>query len=303
MSKKCANRLYGWWICQESFLSESIAAYNQGMLAASSAETSPVYHVDGTSVYAAGDDPQDQPLYRLDGYGAAVIEINGQMTKGPTSFGGTSNVRTRQALRKAAADPDVRGIMLMIDSPGGTVAGHKPLADEIARVAKIKPLHAHAEDGMHSAALWAGTQASILTASELTEIGSIGVVASIADYSQQFESDGVKVHVISTGDHKGAFTPGTEVTPDMLAEVQARVDQLNAYFVQAVKAGRKLSAGAVEKMATGKDWLAPEAFERGLIDKVMGDDDAMDYLRRDIRKLSSNNRRRSSMRAARIAAL
>ena len=45
------------------------------------------------------------------------------MTKGPSSFGGNSTIRTRQAIRSAVADSDVHGIMIPVDSPGGTVAG------------------------------------------------------------------------------------------------------------------------------------------------------------------------------------
>lgn len=300
---KCATRLFGWWICQLDFLNRSVGAYNSGQLSggvASSAER--VTHFAGTAIYGKDDDEEAMaPLYRVDGSGVALIEINDQLTKGATSFGGTSNIRVRQAMRMAAADSRVKGVMLMIDSPGGTVAGQKPMADEIMRTAKIKPVHAHAEDSMHSAALWAGVSASYVTASPLTEIGSIGVVATVADYSEQFEKQGVKVHTISTGDYKGAFTPGTEVTDDMIAQVQSRVDELNKFFVGAVASGRKMRREKVERLATGEDWLASDAKDLGLIDAVMSDDAAIENLRKEIRKTAADRRRAENARRSRIA--
>ncbi|NBR91571.1 MAG: S49 family peptidase, partial [Rhodobacteraceae bacterium] len=249
-------------------------------------------------MYADGDNPAiHSPLYTIDSAGAAVVHITGHLTKGPTSFGGTSNVRTRQALRIAGQDPEVKGVLLMIDSPGGTVAGHKPMADEIAKLAKIKPVHGHAEDSMHSAALWAGVQTSFLTASEMTEVGSIGVVTTVYDYSEQFEKAGVKAHVISTGDYKGAFTPGSEVTDEMIAEVQARIDEVNEHFIAAVAKGRGMRKDSVAKLATGQDWMALKAKELGLIDAVMTDEQALTRLRRTIQDREAKARREKNNRA------
>jgi len=253
----------------------------------------------GVPVYAKGDDPDYvPPLYTKTPDGIAHIGLRGAMTKGASSFGGTSNIRVRKAMRTAEADGDVGGIMLAIDSPGGTVAGHKAMSDEIRRVAKagVKPVHGYVEDAMHSAVLWAGVQANRLTAAPMAQVGSIGVMIALHDYSEQFKEDGVKVNVISTGDHKGAFTPGTEITEEMLATVQARVDELNGFFVDAVKQGRGMTAKAVKALATGEDWMAAKAVELGLVDAVETDDQAIEVLRREIK---AGQRRRDQEARAR----
>ena len=83
---------------------------------------------DLATLHAAsvGADAPSQTLCAIDGR-IALIGINGPMTKYPTSlssmFGGISTIRTRQALRAAARSPEVDGIMVTSDTPGGTVAG------------------------------------------------------------------------------------------------------------------------------------------------------------------------------------
>jgi len=253
----------------------------------------------GVPVYAKGDDPDYvPPLYTKTPDGIAHIGLRGAMTKGASSFGGTSNIRVRKAMRTAEADGDVGGIMLAIDSPGGTVAGHKAMADEIRRIAKagLKPVHTYVEDSMHSAALWSGVQANRVSAAPMAQIGSIGVMVAIHDYSEKFKEDGIKVNLISTGDQKGAFTPGTEITEEMLATVQARVDELNGFFVDAVKQGRGMTAKAVKALATGEDWMAAKAVELGLVDAVETDDQAIEVLRREIK---AGQRRRDQEARAR----
>lgn len=281
--ENCAAQHYGFWGVQSKWLSSTIAAYNAGTL------PKVVANPDGEALYTVG--PR----------GIALLAISGQITKGESSFGGTSSTRTRHALRSAAADSDVKAIMLHIDSPGGTVAGLQPLADEVHAIAQSgKLIHTHADDMMASAALWIGIQANHVTASPMTEVGSIGVVAMVQDTSGAAEQAGVKVHVVSTGDHKGAFAPGAEVTDDQLAELQSRVDEINTFFTAAVKRGTGLSIEAVRDMADGRDWLAAEAQEKGLIDGVATFDDAMTALHRQVRNQereaeSASRRRRIAM--------
>lgn len=285
----CAAQHFGLWMVQAKWLMAMSSAYNAGTLP------------------KVATDEYDNRLYTVGSDGIATVAISGQLTKGRSSFGGTSNIQTRKALRVAENDSDVRGIMLLIDSPGGTVAGQQPMADEIARIARSgrKPLWAHADDGMHSAALWAGTQAARVTASPMTEIGSIGTVATVADTSGMAEQQGVKVHVVSTGPMKGAFTPGTEITDEHLDKLQKRVDELNGFFLKAVAKGRGMPIDAVRELATGDDWLAADAKGNGLIDEVMSRDDAYRSMQRmlDDQQRSRQEAARRRGRMAKIADL
>ncbi len=285
----CAAQHFGLWAVKPAWLNMMATAYNAGAL-------------PKVAVRADGE-----PLFGVDQSGIAFVQITDQITKGESSHGGTSSIRTRQALRAAEQDKDVRGIMLLIDSPGGTVAGTKALSDEVARINREgrKLIVTHAEDAMHSAALWVGVQAGRVTASAMTEVGSIGVLAVVEDSSKMAEDMGVKVHVISTGEMKGAGVPGTEITDEMLTEIQGRVDEINGFFLNAVKAGRGMGIDAVRALADGRDWLAAAAKEKGLIDEVMSQDDAVRTFRVMIRDRDRDRQRAADnrMRAAKMVGL
>lgn len=285
----CAAQHFGYWMVEPKWLQQMVTAYNAGTLP------------------KAVVDEDDDTMYAVDETGIATIGIRGQTTRGKSSFGGTSTVAARRALRMAEADTDVRGIMLAIDSPGGTVAGQQDFADEIYRIRAIstKPLFAHADGNMHSAALWAGVQAQRVTASPMSEIGSIGTVASVADWSEHYKNEGIKVHVISTGEMKGAFTPGTEVTDQMLSELQDRVNAMNEFFLNAVKRGRGMGIADVRAMADGRDWMAADAQQKGLVDGVMTLEEAVGGLRREVRsrEIERQNKSRETRRRARLASL
>lgn len=89
----------------------------------------------------------------------AMIDIEGTMTKRGSSLGGGGTIFIRQQVRAAMNDPSITGILLRIDSPGGTVAGTKDLADDVHRATKTKPVMAFFEDTGASAAYYVGSQA------------------------------------------------------------------------------------------------------------------------------------------------
>jgi signal peptide peptidase SppA len=226
-----------------------------------------------------------QSSYSIGGDGIVVIEVSGPMIKGGSKYGGANTLALRKAIRASVQDPAVEGIMLLVDSPGGTVAGTDELAQDVATAATIKPLHAHIDDLGASAAYWVSSQASRVSATRTSEIGSIGTLAVIEDVSEAAATKGIKVHVVSTGPFKGAGVPGTAITDEHIAYLQERVNQLNEHFTTSVARGRGKHVTTVkEKWGDGKVWLAAQAQEMGLIDNVESFDDAMTMLRRDVRK-------------------
>ena len=216
--------------------------------------------VDGNKVL-------EQAAYRVHD-GLAVIDIVGTMQKQQSSFGGTSTVAVRRAVRAAAQDSDVNAILLRIESPGGAVNGTDELAAEVRKAAAVKPVEAYIEDLGASAAYWVASQASNVWANNLAKVGSIGTYAVIHDYSAHAAQQGVKVHVIRAGAMKGAGTPGTELTSEQIANFQRLIDSTNAHFVEAVTSGRKLPPERVKQLADGRVYLGKEAVELGLADGV-----------------------------------
>jgi len=223
--------------------------------------------------------------YRLTEDGIAVIAVEGVLLKGGDEWGyGLGTVGLRRAVRQAAADPKVKGIMLLVDSPGGTVAGTAELAADVAAAARLKPLHAHIEDLGASAAYWIASQAGRLTATATSLVGSIGTYAVAWDLSRLAANAGIEVHVISTGMYKGAFAPGTRILPEHLKYVQKYTDALNEHFLAGVAAGRGMAIEAVREIADGRIHLAAEAQALGLLDAVESQDQAMAALRKALGK-------------------
>jgi signal peptide peptidase SppA len=201
--------------------------------------------------------------------GIAHISLSGTLMKHVSSLSeGASTVLARRDIRKAAADSNVRGIMLSFDSPGGTVAGTRDLANEIAAAANAKPLHGYAEDLAASAAYWGLSQASRISANATAIVGSIGTFVVINDLSQMAEKEGIKVHVVKAGEFKGTGVPGTEVTKSQLAEMQRVVNNLNEQFLEGIAQGRKFSMDVARSLNDGRVHVGAEAIEMKLVDAI-----------------------------------
>lgn len=211
--------------------------------------------------------------------GIALVSIEGTMMKQASSLGGTSTAMVRRDLRTALADDSVRGALLVVDSPGGHSAGTDDLADDVAAFAARKPIVAFGEDLVASAAYWVASQASELFVNRSALVGSIGTYAVVRDWSSAMAANGVKTYVVRAGAYKGMGTPGTEITPEALAELQRVVDTVNAPFVAAVASGRKLPQAKAEEMADGRIHGAADAVRLGLANAVASIDQAMERVR------------------------
>lgn len=219
----------------------------------------------------------------------AMIPLNGTLMKHESSLsGGSGTVNARRKIRAAAKNPDISSILLHIESPGGTAAGTKELADEVAEARKLKTVWAYCEDLCCSAAYWIASQAEKVFANGPAMIGSIGTYMAIADWSKLYEDAGVKVHVIRAGAFKGVGTMGTEITDEHLAEFQRLINQTNDFFLKAVARGRGLSSKRVQELADGRVHLASDAQALGLIDGVQSLDQTLSQLSKVKRMTTSN---------------
>ena len=214
----------------------------------------------------------------------AVIELHGSLSKHASSFSESrSMVAARRQVRAAVRDPDVQGIALHIDSPGGTVAGTIDLADEIAAATKSMPVHAFIDDLGASAAYWLASQATQAFANRGAEIGSIGVFSVITDFAAMAEKEGAKVNVIRFGEFKGAGVAGTEITEAQIAEWQKTVDAFGEMFVDAIAKGRGITKAQARQLADGKIHMAKESIDLGLIDGIQNFEATLDGLAEAIR--------------------
>ena len=207
------------------------------------------------------------------GKNLAVVSLTGPLMKSRSSSGGgTSTVAARRQIRAAARDGDVSGILLRIDSPGGTVAGTDLLAREVMEARRSKPVVAQIEDVGASAAYWVASQAGRVYASTPT-----AMVGSIGTYMAVEKRAAGELVVFRSGPHKGAGIDG-EITEEQAAHLQGVVDGLQQQFSEAVASGRRLKSEQVAEVATGATWLAGQALALRLIDGVQSVEQTLEQL-------------------------
>lgn len=220
---------------------------------------------------AFGDDVDcetDRCDYEVVG-GTAILPLIGPLMKYDASwFGGTSMTYTQRCLAMALGDDRVNSILLLCDSPGGTVSGTKDLADAVSAAAQQKPVYAYIQDMGCSAAYWIASQATKVYANSMAVIGSIGVLHVVTDYSAAAEMQGWKVFLVKTGEFKGAGTPGTKITPEQLAERQVLVDGMGEQFITNAARGRRMALRNMKTLADGRAHMAETALEMGFIDGI-----------------------------------
>jgi signal peptide peptidase SppA len=206
--------------------------------------------------------------------GVAVIPMHGVIGKRMNLFtqisGGCSTEMVGNDYLSALNDPAVKGIVLHIDSPGGTVDGTKLLADLIASNRGAKPVISLADGMMCSAAYWIGSAADSINMVDLTtDVGSIGVVAAHMDISGWEEKQGIKTTEITAGKYKRAISQYQPLSDEGRAMIQADLDQIYGLFVDAVAANRGVGADeVVASMAEGRVFLGQKALDNGLVDSV-----------------------------------
>lgn len=198
--------------------------------------------------------------------GTAVIPINGVMVRGVSLAEKVSGVVTVEDVERdigwAVKSPDVKRIVLDIDSPGGMYNGTPELGDVIAKAAQQKPVASFTAGMMASAAYWSGSATGRVYMSKSASVGSIGVVLQWPDVSEAMKGVGVKIMVFSSGEYKG-MTPEVELTDSQKSYLKERVMKLADEFYSHVKGQR---AGANEAAFDGRVFMADEAMELGLID-------------------------------------
>ena len=205
--------------------------------------------------------------------GVAVIPIHGVMAQRmgilEQSSGGTSTEEVGQAVTAAADDPEIKAIILHIESPGGSVYGMRELSDRIFEARGAKPVIAQVDSYAASAAYWAASQASEIVVSPGGDVGSIGVLTVHDDVSERLAAEGIKRTIVSAGEHKVEGNPYEPLTDEARATLQARVDSAHSDFLDTVARGRGVEAGKVaESYGRGRMVRDTEAVRAGMADRV-----------------------------------
>lgn len=205
--------------------------------------------------------------------GVAVLDITGVIAKKMNLFtaisGGVSTEILAQAFQKALADPLVQSILLVIDSPGGSVDGPPALANAIFAARGQKPIVTLADGMMASAAYWIGAGAHrMYAASRTTMVGSIGVVATHVDVSGLEALQGVKTTEIVSGKFKRIASQYGPLSVEGRQSIQDQTDVLYSVFLDALVQflGAASSEDLHATMADGRTCFADQAMSLGMVD-------------------------------------
>ena len=207
------------------------------------------------------------------GGAVAVIPVYGMiMHRGGMDISGPSSTSTEgllAQLRAAVNDPNVKAIVLDVDSPGGDVDGVDELATEIYQARKQKKISAVSNCLCASAAYYLASQASDLAVSPSSLTGSIGVYTMHEDDSKYLDDMGVKLTLIKFGENKAEGNNIEPLSDSAFAHLQEMVNTFGNQFEKAVARGRGIKQDLVHnKFGQGRVFDAKTAVKLGMADRV-----------------------------------
>lgn len=205
----------------------------------------------------------------------AVIPVVGQLwaseadAEAQTATDNSDNVSAEYVLQQieyAQNDHAIKGVVLRVDSPGGSPVAGDIIANALKRL--TKPSAAVIWEEGDSAAYLAATGANTIIASPSSDVGDIGVTSSYLDQSGANAQNGQKFIQIIAGTYKDAGNPDEPLTPAEQNLLQQNVNEVYQNFIQEVAQNRSMTVDAVTALATGSSFVASAATSTGLIDSI-----------------------------------
>ena len=211
----------------------------------------------------------------------ALINIEGAISgsSGATSpFGdpGASSVYIAEQLHAAARDTDIKGVLLRVNSPGGSAAASDEIYQAVMDVRHAgKPVVVSMGDVAASGGYYISAAADKVFANGATLTGSIGVIFSLMNWEELADKWGVDDVTIHAGEYKDIGSPWRQMTPKEHEMMQELLDDVHEEFMQAVIAGRAtapnpMTEEQVRSVATGMIYTGTKARELGLVDEIGG---------------------------------
>ena len=210
----------------------------------------------------------------------AVVDMQGVIAH-DTEAGA---VKVKASLRAAFEDEQTKGVVLRINSPGGSPVQAGMIRDEILRLRKKHPdirLYAVVGDLCASGGYYVASAADGIYVDKASLVGSIGVIMSGFGFTEAMDDLGVDNRTLTAGRHKAFLDPFAPENPETKAHVQTMLDTIHRQFIEVVKAGREGKLADDPDLFTGLVWTGDRAVELGLADGL-GD---TDYVAREIVKV------------------
>ncbi|MEW6051287.1 MAG: signal peptide peptidase SppA [Candidatus Zixiibacteriota bacterium] len=214
----------------------------------------------------------------------AVVVAEGEITSdgGDISpFGRAGDVTPtpmRQALEQAVADSRVKGIILRVDSPGGSALASDEILHSIAKAATKKPLVVSMGNVAASGGYYVALSGRHLFADHGTITGSVGIYGGKADLSGLYQKIALGKELYTRGRFAGMMSTVRPFTDEERSKYYSQLKAFYDHFVSLVAENRSLPSDSVDKLGQGRVWSGSEALSAGLIDEIGGIKKAADFL-------------------------
>lgn len=205
------------------------------------------------------------------GDSVGVIDMAGTIQYDGTSC---SPEGLRELLNQAEENPDIKAVVLRVDSGGGTATAGEEMAAYVRDFSK--PIVVSSASMNCSAAYEISSQADYIFVNETTAIGAIGTIMQSTDISELLDKLGISVDNIASADSKDSSYGTRPLTDEERAYYQELVDTINETFINSVAEGRDMTVEEVRALATGMQFAGTVAVENGLADEVGIYEDALD---------------------------
>ena len=198
---------------------------------------------------------------------SALVEVRGVIG----DEGDASADRIVAGLRAAFADSDTAGVILRINSPGGSPVQAGYVNDEIVRLRALHPetpVYAVITDIAASGGYYVAAAADAIYASKSSLVGSIGVLVDGFGFVGAMDKLGVERRLITAGEHKGLLDPFSPARDEELAHLRSLLSEVHGEFIAVVKRGRGDRLAADDDIFSGLIWTGSRGIELGLVDAV-----------------------------------
>ncbi|MEJ5991011.1 S49 family peptidase [Ramlibacter sp. PS3R-8] len=208
----------------------------------------------------------------------AVIEIDGEIGSGNEA----SAEFVVAAAKAAFEDAGAQGVVLLINSPGGSPVQAGIINDELRRLkAKYKkPLYAVVEESCASAAYYIAVSADRIFVDKASMVGSIGVLMEGFGFTGLMEKLGIERRLMTAGENKGFLDPFSPQTERQREHAQEMLNHVHKQFIDVVRTGRGKRLKEVPELFSGLFWTGQQAIELGLADQLGN----LDYVAREVIK-------------------
>jgi len=216
---------------------------------------------------------QDLPTVKQDYEDIQIVHVKGELLKNDTSSGKMGMRTIGELIRAAEINDNLKGSILLIDSPGGTVDGTMELVQVIAKAQK--PIVSFVDGMAASAGYWiAAATNNIICGNDFAKVGSIGVMLSFADVQPYYEAQGVKFHRINATQSTDKNKVFEELLKGNYDEYRnSDLNPLADEFIRSVNSFRNLS----KEQITGKTFFAKDVLGT-MVDSIGTLDDCANFI-------------------------